>query len=277
MGVLDGIDYGTAGLLAGIALLEGLRRVPAGALVLRRAAWEGWRVAAGAAEGGISLVSWWAPFTVSVLLPPLSDGAPHSRRPELDARWATARRFSLALCLPGGLTLVSLVLGIPIGLAKAGLTGFLAGLALTLAAAVATGVASGIAHRALGASRGTAWRRGLACLSPFTAPRAVEVVYEAALASATPLAAAQVVLSPAAFRAWIRPAVWDHLAGDRVSEELTRLIPPPEMAALLADPGRGGDDGGETYCPRCGAAWRLGAGSCPACPGAVALRSLPRR
>ncbi|MGH7586146.1 MAG: hypothetical protein ACREMH_07855 [Gemmatimonadales bacterium] len=278
MGVLEGIDYGTAGLLAGIALLEGLRRVPAGALVLRRPMWDGWRVAdEPATESRTTMVSWWAPFTVSVLVPPVKDGAPHPDPGELASRWTTARRFTPALAVLGGLTLASLVLGIPFAIAKAGVSGFLAGLIVTAAASVATGAVCGAALRALGASRGTAWRRGLACLSPFAAPRAIEVVHEAALASATPLAATRVALSPVQFRAWIRPAVWDHLAGDPALAELGRLIPPSEMAALVADPGSGAEDGGSTFCPRCGSAWRLSDGSCPACPDGITLRPLRGR
>lgn len=277
MGLLEGIDYGTAGLLAGIALLEGLRRVPAGALVLRRPIWGGWRVAAEPGQSRTTIVSWWAPFTVSLLVAP-KEITPDPESGALASRWTTARRFAPAAGVLGGITLVSLVLGIPVAIAKAGVTGFLAALGLTAAASIGTGVVCGVALRALGASRGTAWRRGLACLSPFTAPRAIEVVYEAALAPATPLEATRAVLSPGAFREWIRPAVWDHLAGDAASEELGRLIPPSEMASLVADPGSGLDDGGSTFCPRCGSAWRLADGSsCPACPGEVALRPLPGR
>jgi hypothetical protein len=177
----------------------------------------------------------------------------------------------------GGVVLISLVVGIPLAISKLGITGFFGALLLTVLSAIATGAGCGIALRALGSSRGTAWRRGLACLNPFAAPRAIEVVYEAALAQATPIAAAHAVLSPAEFRTWIRPAVWDHLARGGAPGELLRLLSPEDMMALVADAGSGADEGGSTFCPRCGSAWRLPAGSCPTCPTAVALRPLPGR
>ena len=220
------------------------------------------------------LVSYWAPFTASVLLPPMPDDAQRADPDELAARWATACRRAPLVGGFGGLTLFSLVLGIPFAAGNAGITGFVVALMLTAGSSIATGSACGLALRALGASRSVAWRRALSCLSPFAAPRAIEVVYQHALAPATPSMAASVVLEAADFRAWIRPVVWDHLQGGDTRSDLDLILTRQEMASLVGDPGTGANDGGSTFCPRCGSAWRLPAGSCPACPGAIALTRL---
>ena len=143
MGWLGGIDYGTVGLLAGIALLEGLRRIPAGALVLRRPLAGGWRVAAEPGANRTALVSWWPPFTVNVVAPAASAAADESTRvgdAALVERWGIARRFAPVVGTLGGVVLVSLVIGIPVAISKAGLTGFFGALLLTMLSAIATGV-----------------------------------------------------------------------------------------------------------------------------------------
>jgi hypothetical protein len=43
--LLDGVDWGIVGLLATLVLLEGLRRVPAGGLVVRAIGWSAWKPA----------------------------------------------------------------------------------------------------------------------------------------------------------------------------------------------------------------------------------------
>jgi hypothetical protein len=165
--LLDGVDWEIVGLFAALVLVEGLRRVPAGALVVGVTWWNGWEPA-GETEPRARwrLVSWWSPLAPSLVLPPLS-GPPVLSTDELAARLRVARRSAPWLAGGGALTLAALILGLPVASARLGALGFLAGAAVVLALASATAAAGALARRRLGLGGTGRRRQVLGWCSPF--------------------------------------------------------------------------------------------------------------
>ena len=86
-------DLGTVALLAFITLLDGVRRIPAGALVLRRVGFGAWRVSdEGSDRDRWMLVSWWPPISHHVVA---AAGEESVSAGELDARLTRVLRFRL--------------------------------------------------------------------------------------------------------------------------------------------------------------------------------------
>ena len=261
-------DLGTFVLLAGLLLLEGVRRVPPGALELRATgagAFEPARVAP-----GLRLVSVLAPVNLTVLVAP----APPAASAEDAARQAArvhATRLALgALRGLGALVLLGLLPGIPVAMLTTGLVGTvgMVGVVVLLSLLTTLVLAWGLA--AIGLAPRQAWGRALGSLSPFAAPRAAEVLLEAALAGVAPRRAAQLLASPASFTRWLRPQLYDALQSPPPDPELAALVPPGDWLrqTLALPPGTGA---GEPYCPRCAATYRPGVVRCADCSVALTL------
>jgi hypothetical protein len=273
------MDWGTVVLLAAVTWLDGVRRVPAGALVLRRMLADRWTVAESAdPERTWRLVSWWSPFTLALVVPPggiaTSAGSPGEPTDDaLAARLTRSGRALLALRVLGASVLVGIVIGIPAAVARFDSWGFAAGVAAVLLLALATAGAASCVVRALGHPWRRATRIAAPLLWPFSAPRAAEVVLEHAIAGAPPLMVARRLLGAAAFASWIRPQAYDALRGEGSTHE--------DAAAVLTLVGRSGlaaivqtapahCEPGEAYCARCARVYRAGTASCAHCQ-AVAL------
>ena len=270
--LLDGVDWEIVTLFAALVLLEGLRRVPAGALVVRGIGPGSWRPAAAAEpRARLRLVSWWSPFAPGLVLPPLE--APATLSGEvLAARVEAARRAAPWLAGSGTLTLVALVLGLPVASARLGAVGFFAGVGVVLLLALWTASLGALGLRRMG--RGLGPRRGrlLAWCSPFASGRVLEGVYEAALAGATPAQAVRALCGDEVFAAWARPRAYDVVRGGAPDPDLSAAADAATLGAIVASAPRM-DGGGRSYCPRCAATWVVAEGPCPGCT--VPLVSAP--
>jgi hypothetical protein len=267
--LLEGVNWEIVAVFATLVLLEGLRRVPAGALVLRGTGPSGWSPR-GEPEprGRWRLVSWWSPVAPALLLPPL-EGAPGLGPGELEVRLKVARRAAPWLAGTAAVTLLALILGLPIATARFGAVGFLAGAAVVFALAVTNAWAGALALRRLGSPRGR--RPILAWCSPFAAGRVLEGVLEAALAGASPAQAVRALAGEEVFASWCRPRAYDVVHQKADDADLRAAADRATLEAIIASPPVDGA-GGASFCPRCSATWRVPDGPCPAC--AVPLTSL---
>jgi hypothetical protein len=252
-------DVTTVAILAAVVLLEGLRKTPAGALVLRRFPWSAWNVAL--VEGRrprLRLVSWFPPLSRSVVLSD-SGGALGA---DVRERLGRVRRTVWALEAGGLLALIGLVLGIPVSHASAGTLGLIGSLGVLLLWALGLAATAVLTLMRIGIPRRQALGDGARLLSPFAAPGAAELVLERALAGATPVAVAEALLPPPSFAAWIRPRAYDHVRRGASDVELETLHPRGHWEALVGGAPAGG---GSAYCPRCGAWYREAVASCADC------------
>ena len=261
-------DLGTFLLLGGLLLLEGVRRVPPGALVLRATgagAFEPARVAP-----GLRLVSVLAPVNLTVLVVPAPPAASAEDAARQAARVQAARLALGALRGLGALVLLGLLPGIPVAMLTTGLLGTLGMVGLVVLLSLLTTVVLAWGLTALGLPARRAWGRAFGSLSPFAAPRAAEVLLEVALAGVAPRRAAQLLASPASFTRWLRPQLYDALQSASPDPELAALVPPGDWLrhTCALPPGTGL---GEPYCPRCAATYRPGHTRCADCNVALTL------
>jgi hypothetical protein len=262
--LLDGVDWEVVGLFAALVLVEGLRRVPAGALVVGATWWNDWEPA-GETEPRARwrLVSWWSPLAPSLVLPPLGGPATLSTD-ELAARLGVARRAAPWLAGGGAVTLAALILGLPVASARLGAFGFLAGASVVLALAFTTAAAGALALRRLGAGGAGCRRQVLGWCSPFASGRVVEGVYEAALAGASPAQALRALAGERVFADWARERAYDVVRGGSADTDLSAAADAATLNSIVAAVPHL-DPGARSYCPRCAATWSLERGSCPDC------------
>jgi hypothetical protein len=266
-------DWSTAGILALIVLADGLRRAPPDAVLVRQIGGGPWTVVPrGSRRPRLTLASWGAPLVTALLLPATGGGVPD---PAWRVRFDRLRRRLLPIRVLGGAALLLLVAGIPVGTAAAGGAGFLAAVGAVVAVSLLTAAAAfALVRRDGGESRGVlGWAVHL--LSPFTAPRAAELVLERWCAGQSQLALLRVLLPSPAFDSWIRPRAFDRLrAGAGGDPELDVLLDPDAMRALVARPPTT-LSGGESYCPRCEGIYRGAVDACSDCGVALAAATRP--
>lgn len=269
MSWLDGVDWEVVAIFAGLVLVEGIRRLPAGSLVVRTIGWSGW-APAGEPEPGSrwQLVSWWPPLVRSLVLPPATGAA--LRADAVTARVAVARRFGAALSAAGGFTLLALIFGLPIASARLGKLGFLIGAVVVLMLAVGTASLGTAALRRLEVPPRVRRRRLLGWCSPFASGRVVEGVYEAALAGASPAQALRALAYDVTFAQWARRRAYDVVRGSAIDADLTSAADEATLSAIVSLPPVL-DQSARSFCPRCGATWLIERGNCPDC--GVALQA----
>jgi hypothetical protein len=263
------VNWEVVAVFAGLVLLEGLRRVPAGALVLKGSGPAGWRPRREPEpRPRWRLISWWSPIAPALLLPPLG-GAPAVQPGELETRVHLVRRAAPWLTVPAAATLLALILGLPLATARFGAVGFLAGAAVVFALAVTNACAGAFVLRRLG----MATRRAqiLPWCSPFAAGRVLEGVFEAALAGASPAQAVRALAGERVFTSWYRPRAYDVVFQGAYDPDLRSAADQATLEAIVASPPQD-SAGGATFCPRCAATWRVHIGTCQTC--AVPLTSL---
>jgi hypothetical protein len=259
--LVAGVDWSTVGVLAVVVLLDGLRKVPVEAVILRSVLGGPWYpVDSSGLRPGWRIVSLWPPICRHIVL---------SRRVEsLDPPNVVGRLHALGWSAPaltalGWLSLGALVLGVPIAAARFGGWGFVGGAAITELVAVVSAVIAFAALRRLDFPRSAAARRAAVLLSPFAAPRAGELVLEAAVEDLQPVVVLRSLLSDAAFDAWLRPRAYDAIQGNPDSMLRADLAREPLAVVVGArPPGVSG-----LYCPRCGQSYRDGAAACAGCEG----------
>ena len=267
--LLDEVNWEVVAVFAALVLLEGLRRVPAGALVVRGTGPTGWRPwGPPEPRPRWRLISWWSPIAPALVLAPL-EGRTAIRAADLDVRLKVATTAAPWLTGSAAITLLGLIVGLPVVSARFGAVGFLAGVAVVLTLAIANAAAGAFTLRRLGSPR----RRGqiLAWCSPFAAGRVMEGVYEAALAGASQAQAVRALAGEDVFATWSRPRAYDVIITGAEDPDLSAAADEATLEAIVA--ARPLDSqAGASFCPRCAATWVLRGGACPAC--AVPLTSL---
>jgi hypothetical protein len=272
-GLLQGVDWEIVAVFAILVLVDGFRRIPAGGLVVRAMGWSGWRPAAQReTRGRWRLVSWWPPLAPALVLPPL-EGPGSISAEDLGARVAVARRWAPWLAAGGGLTSAALVLGLPVATARLGGVGFLAGSAVVLGLAVATATGGWWALGRLVLPASARRCQALRWCSPFAAGRALEGVYQAAIAGASPAQAVRALARDGLFAEWVRPRAYDAVHGRASDPDLSAAAGPATLQAIVStEPSLA--VGGKSYCPRCAAVWIDRREICPDCEvPAVSRRS----
>lgn len=266
-----GVDSPTVAILAGIVLWEELRQVPPGATIFRAALFRPFEPVESPA--GRRLVGLWPPLTITFIVFPPTPAGPPGFSLSLRERYALVRRQFVVFKLLGALALFLIVLGVPLAAVRLGGVGLVGALVLTVLNSVLIAV---LGYRVAGRAGVPAQLRRmpfLSLLSPFAAPRVVEILLELVARGETGVAVAAVVLEPKAFRAWVRPRAYDALHGGGPDPELDAVLSAQEQRALVAAVPEGAVSG-EGFCPRCGATYQRPEGSCAACGvGVVAART----
>ena len=261
--LLDGVEWEIAAIFAALVLVEGLRRIPAGGLVVRAIGWTGWKPA-GEPEprSRLRLVSWWSPLAPALVLPPL-EGAAAVAAGTLTERVRVARRAAPWLAAGGALTLVALVLGLPLATAWLGGVGFIAGAVLVLALALVTAAGGWWALRRLDVAGRSRRGQVFGWCSPFASGRVLEGVYQAALVGASPAQAVRELAGDRVFAEWARARAYDVVCG-ATDLDLSAAADKATLASIVAaEPAMAA--GGVSYCPRCAAVWLVARDVCPDC------------
>ncbi len=267
------MDWSTVVILAAVTLLDGVRRVPAGALVLRRVLAGPWTVADREAGPGLRLVSSWNSFMLPLIIPsggiPDHDTLAEQAHAALDARLARVRRVIGILRLLGALVVLVIVIGVPAAVARFDVWGLAASLTAVMLLSMVTATVVAWTMRRIGRSWRRAVRIGAPLLYPFSTPRAAEVVLGYAVAGAAPLMVARSLLGEAAFISWVRPHAYDAMQGGALTHDprgLVALVGQSGLAQIVGTPPAHCGTG-ERYCARCARVYRADTATCPECQG----------
>jgi hypothetical protein len=248
-------DTSTFWVLAAIALAEGLRRVPAGGVLLRRVPGYPWQVGAGPYRASAwRLTSAFSPLALHLLLQRTE--APPRPMPKRGA----IRLWIALLRVPGLLALLALLVGVPLLTASMGTRGLILAVIAMLGTSLLTAVLAMLALARMGIGWKTAMGDALRILSPFTTSRAPEIVLERALAGVPVIDAARALLPPDAFAAWIRPLAYDVV----MRESDDGIVPRGEAERMIREPPADAAPG-DAWCPRCAGVYQPGVESCRGC------------
>jgi hypothetical protein len=240
--------------LALLTLIEGVRRVPRGSVVLHRVLFGPWTV--GPPEPGerLRLLSWWSPLMSTIVLAPRQKYRrtdADAVRTQLEGRELYTALFDLRIL--GVVELLALVVGVPFALRRFGALGFFAALGVVLVLCLTIFTALAFSARGLGKP----WRAALGWafpyLSPFAAPRGAEVLLEETLRDVPPSVASSALLPADAFLRWVRPLAYDARNGREVDRRLLEGLDLNALGASLTS-----HNGPGMWCPRCGATFVQG-------------------
>ncbi|MEX2153960.1 MAG: hypothetical protein WD825_11525 [Gemmatimonadaceae bacterium] len=273
----------TSLILALVALSDGVRRIPAGAIVLRRLGLGPWTAPRfEEPESRLELVSWCIPLALPLVLTRESNGTSGPESAELAltrrltrfrARLRRVRHHVLALRINGLAILATLVVVLPLLAYRGGAWGFLVGVQLLLTLCLVQVVAAAMALRRVGIALRPALFASVPFAWPFTAPRAAEVVQSHAVAGLPPLLALHELAPEDEFLRVARPALYDAMVRNIVSDDVAALAELWGEARVRSLIGKPSAEDADLYCPRCGSAFNPGREFCTDC-GDVAL--LPR-
>lgn len=236
-------DWYTCATLVAVVLVDGMRRVPAGGVVMRRLPGSGWHVAAGPVdEPRVRFVSIFPPFALHCVVAPAGARIVPLRPGRVPNAWVVALRTL------GGLELLLLLLGLPWLLANLGGRGFVIALFAIMLTSIVTAGAAACAFRSLRLGWWESLFAAAPLVWPFGAPAAAERLVERSLHGLEPLSAIYSLLPKSAFAAWVRPFAYDALQeGTALSGVLTldeaRTLVATQPDGILA---------GERFCSRCG-------------------------
>lgn len=257
------IDWLSVFVLGALTLLDGVRRLPRGAHVLRRVGNGDWSVATPEEDGRRLLVSWWTPFTLRLAVPPSHPEG--GRADRLAERLPRTWRWIAELRVLGAMVLIGVVVGIPVATETLGWRGLLLALLGIEMIAVAITATALLVLRRLGLGMRAALRQAAGLLSPFAAPRAAEIVLEQAIAGAPPLLTIRQLVPRRAFDSWIRPRAHDLLHGDAPADpELEDVLTRSDLARIVGAPPQDRLPH-EPWCARCGRIYRTSTSCCADC------------
>jgi hypothetical protein len=246
--------------LALLTLIEGVRRVPRGSVVLHRVLFWQWTVEPPEPGDRLRLLSWWSPLVSTIVLAPRQQYRrtdPDAVRAQLEGRDLYTALFDLRLL--GVVELLALVLGVPFAVQRFGALGFLVAVGAVVLLCLTIFTALAINAHALGRPWRAALRWSVPYLSPFAAPRGAEALLEQTLRDVPPSVATSALLPADAFLRWIRPIVYDARQGREIDRRLIDGLNLNQLAASLAS-----QNGPGMWCPRCGATFVEGK-SCSEC------------
>ena len=261
-----------AAFLAVIALSDGLRLLPAGAIIVSRLAFGDWAIAGAGDDrhtgGGLRLITWCSPLLLPAVLAFDTDARLPLRRrlARFRARLHRTRSHVTALRVGGVLTLAALIAGIPWLTARSGMWGLLLGVSLVLWLCVVQTLVAIAAFRRAGRALGSAVLASTKFLWPFTAPRAAEEVMSRVIVGVPALVVLHELLRTDVFRRFARPLLFDALVrGEQRVEvaELRAVLGESEVTEILNEPPLVRD--GDAWCPRCGASFYRAARFCSDC------------
>ena len=289
------VDLGTVALLAIVVWLDGWRRLPVDAVLVERSGFGRWDVRAPWGRlGSLALVAWWAPLVVPLVLSP--DPATVGSTP--GPRWKNDFDVAAARCrrrlrragpeigflrLLGVLMIFWIIIGIPLVTARFGGRGLLFGVLGAFGLAVEITFVTTLALRGLGMSFRRSLRMTAQLLSPFTSPRAAEIVTAAAVGPLHSLAPLAALLGKQRFHAWVRPWAYDELSGrverqeddDSTIVNLVGAAPRHVLARAVEATAHETSGDGARYCPRCTRTYRESIEMCSNC-SELALVAVPR-
>lgn len=260
-----------AAFLAVIALSDGLRLLPAGAIVLCHVWWRGWHVVLVTDRDSGDrprLMTWCSPLMLPLMLsarrePPLPVARLIAR---FRARHARTRGHVLALRVGGVLTLVSLVAGIPLLTSRSGIWGLLVATAAVFLLSLGQAVVAMLGMRRAGRSRRKAAAACLRLCWPFNAPRAAEEVERQVVSDVPALVLVAELLGPDDFARFARPLLYDAVMRGLEDQEVARLrgeLGASRVVALIREAPTSAD--GNAWCPRCGDSFTRTDGYCSDC------------
>src|SRR5687768_7748919 len=264
--MLLAVDWGTTAALLAIILAEGVRRLPAGSIVLRRARRGEWRIVHGPApRQSWRLVSAWAPLSEHLIVQAGGAGTlipPDEARVELGARKLPPRLTIAGLRLAGLVMLILVAFGIPSATATFGVTGLVRSLVMVFALSGAVMLLTAASLKPAAGGWLPALARTKALVSPFSAPRASELLHQEILNGWSPSDALGSLVQREDFEKWYRAHAYDALTNassapaDCASPQRLRQI----VDTVPADCGPG-----ERFCPRCAAVFRPDVSQCSDC------------
>jgi hypothetical protein len=267
------MDWSTVVILAAVTLLDGVRRVPAGALVVRRVLVGQWSIADSDTLPGLRLVAWWNPFSLPLIIPVGGivdgDAFPEGSDESVAAGLARTRRTIGFLRMLGAVVVLAIVFGIPASIARFDAWGLVVSLAAVMIVSLVTATIVASAIRRAGWSWRRAMRIAAPLLYPFTTPRAAELVLSHAVSGAAPLMVARQLLGDTRFAAWVRPQAYDAMQGDILAQDprgLVALVGQSGLAQIVRTPPAHCGTG-ERYCARCARVYRAETTTCPECRG----------
>lgn len=237
--------------------------------------------------GPFALAGWWPPVVIPLVM---SQSADQGGRPPWSADFSVAtsrgrrrlHRVDLVVSLLrtlGILLLLWIAVGIPLATGRFGVYGLVRGIIQAFVIAIVMALLTMFGLRWLGAARPASIRAVLPLLSPFTAPRACELVLAAAIRDLDPLAKIAALYGEARFLIWIRPWAYDELHARGAA-----TVPDPDAIAVLVErlprlvleravQSAPGNEAGAHYCPRCARTYRDDILTCHDCDALSLVRS----
>ena len=260
------VDTSTMLVLAAIALAEGLGRVPAGSVVLRRFLNGAWEIERPAGRGdGLRLIHWWPPWTDTLVVPPRSSGTVPLGQGDLVARMAATATIRRTARVVGAMTLILLVVGVPLAFGVAGAVGGLTALGGVVTGQITLGLLGWRGLGSLGAARRERVRLLTTNLNPFSAPALASRLLAAASAGATPATVTRTLLSPERWANWFRPRAYDAGVAQNLDEDLAGDLEDADDAIAQVLARRPNMVGAGLWCPRCAATYQVPATACSDC------------